>query len=373
MKSWKFEIDRPWRKYEAVVPKTPRIVVTKHGRKLVQVCSTQYLAILWNRGVREKLRRQLGRLPVARWGSLGSNYLGGTHPERLHFQRRIAELADKDAALAFASGWSANYAVSEAISRICDVVVVDKRCHNSIYQGLRAGNIPVVKTDLVKENVNQTVRALGRKRIGIISPSVEGITGEVIVPNLEHGLRSRVFLVYDECHTFGIHGKFGTDCLLSDPPDVRILGLSKAIGSMGAAVCSGREFIDYLGQVSSPWIFSTSVPPNLWSIDLTLVEQMLRMNDERQRVLERGMEFRERIRRNGVQTTGGMHISGIRIDSSLKPSLFESRIAERGFYAKVSQYPSRPKDDPVARIAFNPYHTNRDLTSLVESLNALQR
>ena len=104
-------VDWPWRTFTQVCPLSARKVRIKTGQQLIQVCSTQYLGILWSRRAQRAIHSITKSAPVPSWGSFGSNYLGGTHEERLKFESEIAKASGCEAALAFASGWAACYAV----------------------------------------------------------------------------------------------------------------------------------------------------------------------------------------------------------------------------------------------------------------------
>src|ERR1044072_2355263 len=130
----------PWplRHFDRVQPLTAR-TVRVDGRVLVQCCSTQYLAIPWASKSHRAIAKVLSHAKPSECGSFGSNFLGGTHESRLALEAEIVKQTGYGAALAFASGWAANYALGDAVSRICDVIASDKRSHNSVIHGLRAG------------------------------------------------------------------------------------------------------------------------------------------------------------------------------------------------------------------------------------------
>src|SRR5688572_22553250 len=118
-----------WRHYESFRPLSARLVETQAGERLVQVCSTQYLGTPWHPVVAERIQQVVQAAPAGYWGSLGSQYLGGSHEERLACQAQVAAAAGKESGVAFVSGWAANYAVGEALGKLCDVIVSDRRNH----------------------------------------------------------------------------------------------------------------------------------------------------------------------------------------------------------------------------------------------------
>src|SRR5438067_1474121 len=128
----------PWREFESFSPISPRTIRAESGETLIPVCSTQYLGLLWNPHAAAAIREIVDRTPAMLWGSLGSNFLGGTHEARLALETSVALRVGCETGLAFASGWAANYAVCEAVGKLCDLVISDVRNHNSVIHGLRA-------------------------------------------------------------------------------------------------------------------------------------------------------------------------------------------------------------------------------------------
>src|SRR2546421_9118339 len=69
----------------------------------------------------------------------------------------------------------------------------------------------------------------------------------------------------DEAHATGALGPGGRGSVaaagLTGEVDLVVGTLGKALGSYGAYVCARREILEYLVNVSRPFIFSTAPPP----------------------------------------------------------------------------------------------------------------
>jgi 8-amino-7-oxononanoate synthase len=363
----------PWprRVFESVKPISARIVRVAN-QQLIQVCSTQYLGIAWNPAVRKQIKATIAGQSSSLWSSFGSNYLGGTHPLRLELEGWVARETGSDAALAFASGWAANYAVAETIGRLCGMIVSDKRNHNSIIHGLRASGAKCKRADFGAMKVVDILREFKISQGAIISTSVEGITGESAIPEIPARLRTRVLWVLDECHSCGAIGRTGFERFQSTSPDLRVLGLSKACGTMGAVVVGKKHLVDLIAQRASPWIFSTAVPPMMWKIHLAIARLIMTMSEERMRISSLAAQFREMVRRLGLHCTGDNHISGLHLATDTDPAQIEQWFRRQGFFVKVSQFPSRPVDAPCMRVAFNPVHSDKDVVKFAKVVEALR-
>lgn len=356
----------PLRGFDQVDPLNARTV--RIGEKvLVQCCSTQYLGIPWNTQAQQAISTVIAKSGPSAWGAFGSNFLGGTHEFRLHLQKEVAELTGYPAVLAFASGWAANYAIGEAIGHICDLVVSDKRSHNSVIHGLRAGKSNVLVDNLNEIAVENVVNGKSVSQLAVFTPALEGITGEHVSPTWTGRLRENSLWIRDDCHSFGALGQFGTEDFDGRRPDVRVLGFSKACGVIGAAVCGSKEFIEVLTQLASPWIFSTAIPPILWEMNRAVLRVVIGMSEERAKILALAEDFRRLLLAGGIRPKGQFHISGVPVQSE-KLAQFEGTLRDLGYFIKVSQYPSRPSGSPCARVCFTPEHRYSDAVGLSEAI-----
>lgn len=359
-------ISWPLRTFDKVQSVDARIVILG-GERLVQCCSTQYLAMPWTAKSQKRIAKTVHEATPSDYGSFGSNFLGGTHESRLTLEKDLAERCGYPKGLAFASGWAANYALGEAVGRICDLIISDRRSHNSLIHGLRASKAKVIVADLNSQSIRSLVAEQNFIKLAVFSPAIEGITGEHVSPLWTRSLRKGTLWIRDDCHAFGAIGQTGAEDFDGQRPDVRVLGLSKACGVMGAVVCGPENFIDVLSQLASPWIFSTAVPPIVWKVNRTVVKIASQMVRERQQILNLANTFREHLRESNVTFTGNFHITGVRIPPS-KIAQFESQVRGAGYYLKASQFPSRPVDDPCARVCFTPQHRSADAVKLIRVL-----
>jgi 8-amino-7-oxononanoate synthase len=347
----------PWpnRHHQTIDQVSPREVRFPNGQVAVPLCGTQYLALI-------------GQLPPEEWGSLGSNYLGGIPRKRREFEEMIADKCGEDKALAFSNGWAACFSVSELLARLCDLVVSDRYAHNSIIRGLQATKAAVVVRDLNECGRQKIFDEYPNKQIGLVTSAIDGITGSLSEPRWSQQEFGESIWVRDECHTFGTIGGRGLGRIDDLRPDIRVLSLSKAFGSIGAVVTGRGELIEYLSQIASTWIFSTPLPGNIWEINTRIVPILESYSHGRTRILELAERFRRNGPRSGLRVSGALHISGLHLDKSVNISLFEQGMLTDGFYLRVSQSPTRPAGQPCARISFNPWLNESDVDKLIASI-----
>jgi len=147
-----------------------------------------------------------------------------------------------------------------------------------------------------------------------------------------------------------------------------VIGFSKALGIVGAAVCADKNFVSVLRQTAAPWMFSTAFPPGLWRITGDILDLLPSLEQERARILLLANRFRAHMTASGISCSGEHHISGVHLPPNADLMEFETAIRRRGFYVKVSRYPSRPINDPCVRITFTPSHQESDVDGVAQAI-----
>ncbi|NPD85146.1 pyridoxal phosphate-dependent aminotransferase family protein [Lentimicrobium sp. L6] len=355
------------RYYNEYTPLTSSEVIDDFGNKAVNFCSTQYLGIPWRADFNEQINSI--KIDGSFFGSLGSNYLGGTHPSRLKLENKIKKLMSYPKALCFASGWAANYSICEYLSKDYDLIVSDIKNHNSVITGLKANHVKKLIVDLNETDLSEIVKDYKEDRIAVIYPTVEGITGvETFLKFSNLDDRRKVTIITDECHSFGILGHLGIKQHGFIRPDIRMIGFSKSLGIMGAAVLSSEVLINDLTQIASPWIYSTAIPPIIWDVISISLDISLECKKERIQIIDKANLLRSELNRFGISHSGSLHITGINFPSSIDPRHIENDLKSLGFFVIISEPPTTKNDELISRIAIQPTHTYQDIRKLVKCI-----
>ncbi|NUM53529.1 MAG: pyridoxal phosphate-dependent aminotransferase family protein [Candidatus Hydrogenedentes bacterium] len=246
-------------------------------------------------------------------------------------------------------------------------VLSDIRSHNSTIRGLRKST-PVAVSDITNRDATHRIVNDEESKVAVFYPALEGISGEVVCPSLSSIPRKRLLLIQDECHTFGACGVHGYELPIDVRPDIRILGLSKAYGTVGAAVVGSSEIINAIIAHASPWIFSTPLPPIVWQVNNALWPIVTAMQAERERIQALGDRFRSRFRASEIVVLGERHVSGVRIGKRARPAQFEDLLQRSGIFLRVSSFPTMPLGLDTARVVFNPFHTEDNVDFVADTI-----
>ena len=167
----------------------------------------------------------------------------------------MAGFKDKEAAILFPTGYSANVGFISAIMRAGDHIFCDQYSHASIVDG---AILAKSKTVFFRHNnpldLERKLTGVRGKKLVVVE-GVYSMDGDVcVLPEIvevakRHGAR----ILIDEAHStflFGPNGRgvaehFGLD----DEVDFHLGTFSKSLGGQGGFVCGSQDLIDYVERV----------------------------------------------------------------------------------------------------------------------------
>ncbi len=203
------------------------------------------------------------------WGTGASRLVGGTMAPHVKFEEEIAEFLDKEAALFYGSGYSANTGLLTAILGRGDKVFADRLCHASLLDGVLASGARLFRfahndPDSLKKLLNENRG--GGKRL-IITEGVFSMDGDKAplreIADLADA--NGAMLLVDDAHGFGVFGPAGRGMVHSAGVEERVdfhtITAGKSLGSAGGVVAGSRALIDGLVNFSRSFIYSTAPPP----------------------------------------------------------------------------------------------------------------
>ncbi|HEV7176548.1 MAG TPA: 8-amino-7-oxononanoate synthase [Solirubrobacteraceae bacterium] len=247
------------------VDSAPGPWVTVGGRRVLLLCSNDYLGLAGNAAVRAAAAQA-----AERWGAGAgaSRLVSGNMTIHTQLEHQLAEFKGHEACVLFGSGYLANTGVIAALAGSDDVILSDALNHASIIEGCRQSRAETIvyrHSDLDSLAVGLK-RAAGRHAV-IVTDAVFSMDGdlaplaEIVDLAQRHGAR----VVVDEAHATGVVGPGGRGLVaalgLEQAVDVVVGTLSKALGSYGAFACCDQTMAEFLVNRARTLIFSTALPP----------------------------------------------------------------------------------------------------------------
>ena len=233
-------------------------------------------------------------------GAGGSRLLRGNCEEHENLEAEAARFFGAEAAMFFATGYVANFAVLTTLPQRDDLLVLDSLVHASIHEGARAGRASYRESEHNDpESVETTIREWrkrgGTGRVWIVVESLYSMDGDFAPLEKIVAIADRhdAFLIVDEAHATGVYGTQGRG--LTAPYEgrenlVAVHTCGKALGAAGALVTTTRVLRDFMINRCRPFIFSTAPSP-LMAVAVREALLILQEEPERQQRLARLIAF----------------------------------------------------------------------------------
>ena len=240
------------------------------GQEVVSFASNDYLGLSGHPAVVAAAHDAIDRWGT---GSTASRLVVGSRPVHHDLEDALAAWKGAEAAAVLPSGYAANLAVLTTLGGPDCLVVSDELNHASLIDGCRLSRSPVaVARHGDVDHVDELLAASSTRRAMVVTDSVFSMDGdEAPVQALaECCARHGAVLVLDDAHAV-----LGPAADLGDVDGldlVRVLTLSKALGSLGGAVVASRDVVDLVVNRARSYIFTTALSPADAAAGLAAVE-----------------------------------------------------------------------------------------------------
>jgi 8-amino-7-oxononanoate synthase len=328
-------------------------------RKGLDFSSNDYLGLAESPELAASVVEALSRgVPI---GAGGSRLLRGNHPEHEALELEAAAYFGSEAALYFATGFAANYAIFSTLPQRGDIVVYDELIHASAHDGMRNGRgdtVAVRHNDAgAFEKAIVVWRASGgRGRPWLVVESIYSMDGDRAPIDDLVGIARRHdgMLVIDEAHATGVLGPDGRGLGAAYEGAADVISLhtcGKALGASGALVCGPRVICDFLVNRGRAFVFSTAPSP----LSASAVRAALRIcRDEPQRRQQHAdlvaLATREFAQCCGIAGSGS-HILPVLIGADRDAVDVAAFVQSHGFDVRAVRPPTVPEGTARLRIA----------------------
>lgn len=314
-------------------------------------------------------------------GSKGSPLLNGYTQAHQELEQAVAEFTGRESALLFNSGYQANLAVMTALAGRHDRIIADKQVHASITDGCLLSRASFSRYE--HQNLEHLHRLINQHHNGMafgVTESVFSMSGELtradeFCRTLQHNNGAAII---DDAHGFGVLGDHGagvTDYYqLRDQPDVLILPLGKAFGSMGAIVVGSDLLIDTLVNYARPYIYSTAIAPAIAEAGITNLELIKSSHNERRHLRQLSCYFNQAAEENELKLASHdlTPIKAIIIGDNRLTMQTACELAANNILVSAIRPPTVKDGSALIRISLNSCHQFRDIDKLIEVIANVQ-
>ena len=351
-------------------PTGPTAIVD--GRELVVFASNDYLDLARDPRVVKAAADAANEFGA---GSGGARLTTGTQPPHVRLESALAKFKGSEAVLLYGTGYMANVGAISALVGKGDVVLSDELNHASIIDGCRLSGADVlVYRHGDMEDLDRKLGACRehRRRLAV-SDGVFSMDGDILdLPRfLEVTRRHDVFSMVDEAHATGVVGCTGrglAEHFGCELPDVLMGTLSKALGSEGGFVCGSKLLVEYLRNMSRPFIFSTAPGAPAMAAALAALEVLVAEPGRVAKLRENIALFVSELARHGVSVRGETAIVPVVVGDEKKALAASAALEELGFLVPAIRYPTVARGAARLRVALMSAHTPEQLRAAASSL-----
>lgn len=342
------------------------------GRELVVLASNDYLDLARDPrvvGAAAEAAREWGA------GSGGARLTTGTQPPHVRLERALADFKGCEAAIVYGTGYMANVGAITALVSKGDAVLSDELNHASIIDGCRLSGADVFvyrHGDMDDLDRKLSLCREHRRRLAV-SDGVFSMDGDILdLPRfIEVTRRHDAFSMVDEAHATGVVGNTGrglAEHFGCGHPDVLMGTLSKALGSEGGFVCGSQLLVDYLRNVSRPFIFSTAPGAPAMAAARAALEVLVAEPERVSRLRENVRLFVTELSAHGVSARGETPIVPIVVGDEKKALEASAALEERGFLVPAIRYPTVARGAARLRVAIMSAHSPDQLRAAAAAI-----
>jgi glycine C-acetyltransferase len=354
-------------------------VCTYDGRRVINLCSNNYLALTTHPALKEAARRAIDTYGV---GSGAVRTIAGNMTIHQVLEQRLAGFKRTEAALLFQSGFAANAGTVAAILGREDVVVSDELNHASIIDGCRLSGAE--RKIFFHKDVAAARRCLEEskhaRRVLLITDGVFSMDGD-LAPLPELAALAREFgaiMMVDDAHASGVIGADGRGTVehfrLHGMVDIQVGTLSKAWACLGGYVAGSRPLIEYLMHRARPLLFSTSHPPSVAATAMAALDLIQQERGLIERLWDNTRFFKAGLERLSYDI--GMSqtpITPVMIGEESLTMRFSDRLFDEGVFALGIAFPTVPRGRARIRAIVTAGHTRDDLSRALDVFGRVGR
>ena len=339
---------------------------------LLNLASYNYLGISYRPEVKQAAHEAVEKYGL---GASGSPILSGTMDIHNALAEAVAEFKDKEAAILFPTGYSANVGFISAIMRSGDTILVDQYAHASIVDG---AILAKSKTTFFRHNnpldLERKIKDVRGKKLVVVE-GVYSMDGDVcVLPDIvevakRHGAR----ILIDEAHStflFGPNGRgvaehFGLD----KEVDFHLGTFSKSLGGQGGFVCGSKELIDYVNAFGRSRFFSCNLAPMVAAGLLAGLRIVEREPELRAKLWSNVAYMRRRFSEQGIDIgKSTSQVMPVLVNNDAKVFAVAEKVQERGLFLQPVTYPAVPKHKSRLRISISAAHSEQQLEQAVQAI-----
>jgi glycine C-acetyltransferase len=327
-------------------------IITIQGKKLVNLCSNDYLGI------------PTTSLKIRQMQS-SSRLVSGNDESYLILEKKLARHKSQQSSLIYPTGYMANLGVISAIAKKGDLILSDELNHASIIESckLSGAKILIYKHNDM-EDLNRKLKPKSKNKF-VITEGIFSMDGDFskLKEITEIAQKTNAITILDDAHGDFVVGKDGKGTGnyfgVSKKIDVYISSLSKGLGSFGGYIASHQNVIDLNINKSKTFIYTSALPS--FFVEYSLKRFDSNREKQRKKLQENIKILSTGLREIGYTINSQTHIIPIVIGDEKTAMDFGKYLYRKGVFAQPIRYPTVPKNRARIRLSVTAWLSQKDI------------
>ncbi len=326
--------------------------ITINGKKLLNLCSNDYLGI-------PTTKIQIKQLQSS------SRLVSGNDESYKKLEESLAKHKSQQSSLIYPTGYMANLGAISAIAKKGDLILSDELNHASIIESCKLTD---AKVSIYKHNntedLNKKIKQKGKNKF-IITEGIFSMDGDLSLLRqiTEIAEKSNAITVVDDAHGDFVIGKDGKGTpdyfKVAKKIDLYISSLSKGLGSFGGYITSQRNVIDLCINKSKSFIYTSALPSFL--VEYSLKRFQSNREKQKKKLVKNTRQLSDGLKKIGYEINSQSQIIPIIVGDEKKAMEFGKFLFDNGVFAQPIRYPTVPKNKARLRISVTAWLSSKDI------------
>ena len=326
--------------------------ITIKGKKLINLCSNDYLGIPITKIQTNQLQSS-------------SRLVSGNDESYKKLENILAKHKSQQNSLIYPTGYMANLGSISAIAKKGDLILSDELNHASIIEACKLSD---AKIAVYKHNdMNDLAKKIKIKSKNkfIITEGVFSMDGDLapLKEITEISEKTNAITIVDDAHGDFVIGKEGKGTpkyfKIEKKIDLYISSLSKGLGSFGGYVASQNNVIDLCINKSKSFIYTSALPSFLIEHSIKRIESNRALQKAK---LENNIEkLSKGLESIGYEIKSKTQIIPIILGDEKLAMNFGKFLSDNGICAQPIRYPTVPKNQARLRLSVTAWLSNSDI------------
>lgn len=343
-------------------------------KSCINFCSNDYLGLSQHPAIIDAFQQGLVKYGV---GSGASQLVCGHYDIHQQVEQAFAQFLQREAALLFTSGYTANIGTINALLGKQDAIFADKFNHASLVDAARLSPASVFRyTHHDIEHLRSRLHNNQYTHAMIVTDAVFSMQGDFAnLAELAHiADQYQAILMVDDAHGIGIFGTQGAGIVAHfnlSPAQVPILvcPLGKAFACSGAIVAGSRVMIDNLIQFARPYIYTTAIAPALAGAIMASLQVVKAENWRREQLFQLIDYFKRAAAQRGLTLLPSESpIQALLIPDPKHAVTVSEQLLRAGYWVSAMRPPTVPEGTSRLRITLNCLHQDDQIDDFLDHL-----